>query len=629
MVMKRQTLFAMLALIVSACSNAPIQPPGNSHLSTEKVGTGRTATIPAPVQQTMALPKPKPAGKVETYSVVVNNVRVQELLFALARDAKLNVDIHPGIEGTVTLNAIDQTLQQLLTRIAKQVDVRWELDGPNLSVMPDKPFLRNYKIDFVNMKRTVTSEVSTSTQIASASTSAVGSSGSTTAGGNTASTSVASKTENDLMSSLIKNVEDILKEEDKLRYRAQIDTEVAIRARTSGDGAISDGMSAGGSSSSSTTTPAGNTAASASRSGPVGNVSGSGNQEAQNRSAAEQKYGEYELAAPVFANKETGVLVVRATSRQHEKVQQFIDQVMNSAKRQVLLEATIVEVNLSNSYTQGINWGKVSSGLIAAGTITGNSIAQAATGLLTMSTTNSGGTFSATLNLLEEFGNVKVLSSPKLSVMNNQTATLKVADSKVYFEMKAETAQNNGSSLTTYTTTPKSVNVGFFMNVTPQISDTDEVTINVRPTITRITGYVDDPNPSLAAANVKNPIPEIRTREMESIIKVSSGQIAVMGGLIQEELNNNTGAVPGLVDIPIIGNLFKSGTTKRTGYAVDAMETSNKTELVIFLRPIILKDASIEGDFSEYRQNLPDQDFFGKNYNGPMRQQLDLRSPAQ
>lgn len=167
------------------------------------------------------------------------------------------------------------------------------------------------------------------------------------------------------------------------------------------------------------------------------------------------------------------------------------------------------------------------------------------------------------------------------------------------------------------------------MNVTPQISDNDEVTINVRPTITRITGYVDDPNPSLAVANVKNPIPEIRTREMESIIKVGSGQIAVMGGLIQEELNNNTGTVPGLVDIPIIGNLFKSGTTKRTGYAVDAMETSNKTELVIFLRPIILKDASIEGDFSEYRQNLPGQDFFGKNYNGPMRQQLDSGGPAR
>jgi MSHA biogenesis protein MshL len=514
----------------------------------------------------------------------------------------------------VTLNAIDQTLQQLLTRIAKQVDIRWELDGPNLSVMPDKPFLRNYKIDFVNMSRTVKSDVSTSTQIASASTSAVAGA-SAGASGNTASTSVASKTENDLLTSLVKNVDDILKEEDRIRYRAIVETEMGVLAKTEGTGRVAAGVTDGAKTR--------NTDGSTETSGPGGVASGSGNQKIDSRAEATKKIGTYEPSIPVFANKETGVLVVRATSRQHEKVQQFIDQVMRSAKRQVLLEATIVEVNLSNSYTQGIDWKKVTAGIAATlpkglAALPGNIISQAATGLFTFQTTNSGGTFQATVSLLEQFGNVKVLSSPKLSVMNNQTATLKVADSKVYFEMKAETSQNNGSSLTTYTTTPKSVNVGFFMNVTPQISDTDEVTINVRPTITRITGYANDPNPSLAAANVTNPIPEIRTREMESIIKVNSGQMAVMGGLMQEELNNNTGTVPGAVGVPIFGNLFKSNT-----------DTSTKTELVIFLRPIVIKDASIEGDFSEYRQHLPGQDFFEKNYNGPQRQQLDFGSTRQ
>jgi general secretion pathway protein D len=106
--MRRQALIPVLVLLISACSNAPIQPPGGSHLGVEKVGAGETATIPAPVQQVLALPRPKAAPKVETYSVVVNNVRVQELLFALARDARLNVDIHQGIVGTVTLNAIDR-----------------------------------------------------------------------------------------------------------------------------------------------------------------------------------------------------------------------------------------------------------------------------------------------------------------------------------------------------------------------------------------------------------------------------------------------------------------------------------------------------------------------------------------
>ena len=99
---------------------------------------------------------PKAATRPETYSVVVNNVRVQELLFALARDARLNVDIHPDITGTVTLNAIDQTLPQLLTRIARQVDMRYEMDGQNLAVMRDTPFLRIYRVDYVNMARDAT-----------------------------------------------------------------------------------------------------------------------------------------------------------------------------------------------------------------------------------------------------------------------------------------------------------------------------------------------------------------------------------------------------------------------------------------------------------------------------------------
>jgi len=614
--MKRQILIPVLALTLSACSNAPIQPPSNNHLRTENIGAGDTASIPPPVQKTLALPKPKAAPKVETYSVVVNNVRVQELLFALARDAKLNVDIHPGIEGLVTLNAIDQTLQQLLARISKQADIRWELDGPNLSVMPDKPFLKTYKIDFVNMARTVKSAISTATQIASAPTGGGGgspSAGSGSAGGNSATTSVTSDTKNDLMESLISNVTDMLKEEDRIRYRAQIETEVGVQARTEGDGQVAAGISSGGK----TEYPSGKTETS----GQGGLASGSGNQMVDSRSAAKKKIGEYEPSVSVFANRETGVLFVRATSRQHEKIQQFIDQVMGAAKRQVLIEATIVEVNLNNNYKQGINWSALRSGakgfkFTQAGT-TGLPSANALN-FFTIAYDNPTsrlGNLAAEINLLESFGNVKVLSSPKLSVMNNQTATLKVADARVYFTVKADTilSGTSGIATTNFTTTPQSVSVGFMMNVTPQISEGDEVTINVRPTITRITGFVNDPNPSLAAAGVVNPVPEIQTREMESIIRVSSGHIAVMGGLMQDEVNNLTDAIPAASNIPILGNLFKNNNDK-----------SNKTELVIFLRPIVIKDASIQGDYSEYRTHIPGKDFFEKGNVGPQRQQFDF-----
>ena len=166
----RARVFAasLLAAALAACATGPFPVARNAHIRADAAPPEPVpGAIPRPVQQAIVLPPPKPAARAETYSVVVNNVRAQDLLFALARDAKLNVDIHPGIAGTVTLNAIDQTLPQLLNRISKQVDMRYELDGPNLLVMPDSPYLRTYRVDYVNMSRELTGTVSINTQIAS------------------------------------------------------------------------------------------------------------------------------------------------------------------------------------------------------------------------------------------------------------------------------------------------------------------------------------------------------------------------------------------------------------------------------------------------------------------------------
>jgi general secretion pathway protein D len=618
--MKPRSLSApLLALMFAGCSTAPVAPPSAGHIEAPaQAAPAARANIPQPVQNTVTLPKPKAAAKVETYSVVVNNVRVHDLLFALARDAKINVDVHPGLSGLVTLNAIDQTLPQLLGRISKQVDMRWEMDGPNLAVMPDKPFLRTYQIDFLNMSRTVKSAIATSTQIASAQTGASGSSapqsGST---GNTATTTITSDTKNDLMESLISNVTDMLKEEDRLRYRQAIETEAGIHASTFGSGRISSDFTTG----KTVETPAqGKTETS----GPGIGASGSGNQAVDSRAQAKQRVGEYEPAVSVFANKESGVLFVRATNRQHEKVQQFIDQVMQTAKRQVLIEATIVEVKLSKNYQQGIDWQYFNQGnawrAFGQGSTTRTFRVNPTTGAFEATTNVSTlpsavgntlfsaafkrGDFLTAIKLLETFGTLKVLSSPKLTVMNNQTATLKVADSRVYFEVKADTqtAGSGGIVTTTVTTTPRSISVGFLMNVTPQISESEDVTLNVRPTITRILGYVNDPNPLLAAAGQVNRVPEVQTREMESIIKIADGQVAVMGGLMQDEMNNTDDIVPAIGRIPILGDLFSHRN-----------DTSTKTELVVFLRPVVVKDASIEGDFASFRDQLPDKGFFDNN----------------
>ena len=288
----------------------------------------------------------------------------------------------------------------------------------------------------------------------------------------------------------------------------------------------------------------------------------------------------------------------------------------------MLIEATVAEVDLNDNYEQGINWTRIASGLATASVGTGIAISQAATGLFTLTakhTSSSGATFDGTIKLLQEYGNVKVLSSPKLSVLNNQTALLRVVTNDVYFNVKADIAAGtNGSApLKAYTTTPQTVAVGFVMAVVPQISDNNSVTLSVRPSITSIVEYKKDPNPDLSV-DTPNLIPVIRTREMESILRIDSGNIVVMGGLMEDKLDNTNQGLPALSYMPVFGPLFQNRIDKR-----------KKTELVIFLRPVIIRDASMQGDYSEYRDQLPASNFFEKDNLGPPRQQLEFGGNPQ
>ncbi|OIR08558.1 type II secretion system protein D precursor [mine drainage metagenome] len=604
-------LLCSACLSLVACSTNPRSfTLSDKHIEQSNAAPITAGSIPQTSTRPVVLPPPKPAAKVETYSVVVTSVPAREILFALARDAKINIDIGPGIEGVVTLNAIDQTLPQILDRISKQIDIRYTIENGNLFVEADKPFLKTYKIDFINMSRTVTSKIFTSSQIGGATGSTTGS---TTTGGNTASTAVTSETKNNLMDSLIENVRAIIVDEDRIRYTDRIERRNEMAASAQGTGAASvNSGNAPGSGANNNANSEKNPSGKAS-----GGASGIGNEEIAGKTSTVQQTAKYEPAVNINANKETGVLIVRATARQHKKIQEFIDKVMTTARRQVLIEATIAEVTLNDNYQQGINWSALAQGA------KGFQLTQAGTSTLPSNNTGSMfvlkynnatsmlGNLSSSVSLLDSFGDVKVLSSPKLSVMNNQTATLKVVDNRVYFSILVTPGISSvsGNIPPTYTTTPIPVAVGFTMNVTPEINDSDYVTINVRPTITRIIDYVNDPNPSLAypcgagvtncnVPAISNQVPEIRTREMESIIRVSSGQIAVLGGLMQDEINNQSDGIPLLANIPVFGNLFKNRN-----------DTKTKTELVIFLRPIIIKDASINGDYSAYRDNLPDANF--------------------
>ena len=204
--------------------------------------------------------------------------------------------------------------------------------------------------------------------------------------------------------------------------------------------------------------------------------------------------------------------------------------------------------------------------------------------------------------MLDTFGTTKVLSSPRVSVMNNQSALLKVVENYVYFSVKADTTTTaNVGTTTTYTTTPQSVSVGLVVSVTPQISDGDAVTLNVRPTITTVAREVPDPNPDLKKNNISNLVPVIRTREIESVMRVASGNIAILGGLMEDKIDYQNQRVPLLGQVPLAGELVNNRNN-----------AAQKTELIIFLRPVVIKDASLDGDYATLRDHLPGQNFFAQ-----------------
>jgi len=307
-------------------------------------------------------------------------------------------------------------------------------------------------------------------------------------------------------------------------------------------------------------------------------------------------------------------------------------------RRQVLIEATIAEVQLNNEYQQGIDWQRLRTGAAAVGRPgfgTGQSgmefnqnSANTPASVGTNAFLIGGAIVSQNLNiairLLESFGDVRVLSSPKVSALNNQTALLRVTRDIVYFTITPSTAPVTITSggvgapivPVAFTTTPNIAAEGFMMTVLPLITESDTIVLNIRPTIRRKVADQPDPNPALTT--VPNNIPVFETREMDSVLRIQSGQTAVLGGLMQDSVENIEDGIPGLSQIPFLREIFSQ-----------QRKVNKKTELVIFLRATVIRDASIEGDYQAFRELLPGNDFLRKpNPANPGRAERSSASPA-
>ena len=284
----------------------------------------------------------------------------------------------------------------------------------------------------------------------------------------------------------------------------------------------------------------------------------------------------------------------------------------------------MVEVVLNDAYQSGVDWsalGLQGLGYTIKQNFTGG-IQQVPTGSTTpffsLSYRNpnaaAGGDISSTVKLLNSFGNTRVLSSPKIMTLNNQTAVMRVVENTVYFNVQSTVTPGTlgQASIVAFNTTPQVVPEGFILTVTPQISENDIINLSVRPSITSITKFVPDPNPDLLSVTitssngtkterggVTNLVPQIQTREFETMLRMASGQTAVLGGLMQDRFAASRDGLPVLSRIPVLGDWVS--------YRNDA---GKKSELVVFIRALVIREASIDADLSEYKKYLPDAQFF-------------------
>ena len=486
-------------------------------------GVIKTNTSVGALQQAAAISpdalvgaEPIEDASAQRLSLQATGLSLHALLFSLAGDAGLELVMNDVPDVPVTLAVQNVRLSSLLEQISRQAPIVWSIADQRLSIRADEPYRVTYPIDYLNVSRQSRSSVGLATRVGSISLNIAGDTGSGDTD-NSSQTLIENESIHNFWDSLSTDLTQLLQPYD-------------------GD-----------------------------------------------------------AAASVVINREAGLVSVWAKQHAHREVSDYLSLLTHSASRQVLIEATIVEVTLSDQFQAGVDWQALGGGLdgsadssvvnfaqslhgqpeVNAGSV--NKLPSPSALLSAIHQSNSLGRISATLSLLQTFGDVKILSRPQIIAINNQAAVLKVVDNRVYFSVSVERQSGEDTEDITTATTIHTVPVGLVMSVTPFVASDNSVILNVRPTISRILGFVNDPNPALSQASVVNGVPEIQVREMESVLKVGDGQIAMIGGLMQQQQSNNESGVPGLSRLPGVGHLFRQrGNSQR------------KTELLVFMRPVVL-----------------------------------------
>ncbi|MBA2686965.1 MAG: hypothetical protein H0U64_02585 [Gemmatimonadaceae bacterium] len=527
---------AVACLAVMGCASArPPQPVVRTEVSVQPLpGTAAAGTRPAvdPLNSLGVLGSAQIADgsgasrRMEKLDAVGQNIQV--VLKGLAESYGMSLDIEPEVSGTVTTTLQNVTLREALASIVTPQGYTWEISNGVLRVGGARSLTRIFTLDYVALNRFGTSTTSVSRSIGG-----IGSGG----GG---SDQISSSSVADLWEEL----------------------------RVSLDGLIFDEIVRGDAGSS---TSAILTSANPIQNNSTGNAGGVG---VGNAGGAGRAFSHSAFGRRLIINPMAGTITVTAPPFKLTEVAAFITAFESSVQRQVLIEAKIVDVSLTQESQFGIDWSSVirikNLNLGVAQTLS------SATGSGVQFTLSGGGNqVNAVLRALQTQGTVNVLSSPSVSTLNNQPAIMRVTTEEVVFTATRQPilGPNGGTIGFNNTITPQQISVGIVLNVLPQIGADNIITMNVRPhinSVARIATFTTDDGNSSS-------VPVLEERETDTMVRTRAGETVVIGGLMQNKITHNTSGVPGLRNLPIFGKLFESRHDVQT-----------KSELVIFITATIV-----------------------------------------
>ena len=570
---------------------------------------------PPPIPEAESLvPMPNLAlpANARLVTISVNEeVPIRDVLVELARQANVGLELDPRITGSLIFSVRQRPFEEVIERIADMADLRFNLDGNVLRIERDLAYLQSYRVDYLNIVRETKSSVSTTVDVVGGK--SVGGEGSG-GQGNSSSSEVSSQSRNNFWEELETNI-GLLMNRSAARESLLTTSSTAVlsnaAATISNEPGIPNPLSLLPAVAPAASSSIAEQLSNAVAAGPVPTIAGQGSGTAvppnggvPPSEAAISEVSSTPSERSFSINRVAGLINVYGTQRQHKIIDDYLRKLRRVIAGQVLIEAKVLEVQLSDNFESGINWAAVlgaATGAARFGTTVAvpqsapfNDLNTATPGVVTLGLDR--GDIDAVANLAQQFGTVRTLSSPRLTVQHNQSAVLKVVQNRVFFELDFErtTEGTDGQrERVTVESNIRTVPEGVIITVQPSIHrETDEIAMTLRPTITRITGTVNDPGVAIASNNtVQSPVPIIAVQEIDSMVTVRSGRVLVMGGLMQDSGSATETGLPGMSSLPILGNLFKSRN-----------DINRQTELVIFLRATIIEDSGVSpADVDLYR----------------------------